>query len=383
MDFYFDVVCPWAFMASREVDAVARSCGVEVRWRPILLGGILKSVGAPNIPAAVYNSARAQVAAADLIRQGKRRGLEIRLPPTHPQRTVEAMRLILAAPDPRGIAEEFFTAYWVEARDVTAPGVLAAVARNHGLDVSLTQDPSMKRALIERTADAVAQGVFGVPSFVLDDGALFWGVDRLPLVAQRLGAGRTKLTFFHDFSSPFSYLASTQVARVAAEGGTTVEWVPILLGALFRDIGAPNVPLLAMNKQKQRYYLKDIDDWASWWGVPLRFPTTFPLRTVTALRVALAEPRATPFIYRAAWVDNLDIGNPETLAAALTAAGLDGPSLLERAQDPEIKAALRTNTTRAIASGVCGVPTFIAKDTLVWGQDRLDEVAEILRPEPG
>ena len=108
----------------------------------------------------------------------------------------------------------------------------------------------------------------------------------VPDKAAGIVAGR-EVEFFHDFSSPFSYLAATQIERIAAEAGASVVYRPMLLGAIFREIGTPNVPLLAMNRNKQQYYSVDLENWARWWGVPLWFLPHFPLRTVTALRVAL------------------------------------------------------------------------------------------------
>ena len=95
------------------------------------------------------------------------------------------------------------------------------------------------------------------------------------------------LTFYHDFASPWSYVASTQVERVARENGARVEYVPILLGALFKTIGTPNVPLLAMAPAKRTYLSKDLRDWCTWRGIDLNFPSAFPIRTVLPLRVAI------------------------------------------------------------------------------------------------
>ena len=85
------------------------------------------------------------------------------------------------------------------------------------------------------------------------------------------------LEFWYDFSSPWTYLASTQVERVAAEAGATLVWKPMLLGAVFRQLGTPNVPLLAMAESRRRYIAADIHYWASLWQVPFRFASRFPM----------------------------------------------------------------------------------------------------------
>ncbi|MDP6540580.1 MAG: DsbA family protein, partial [Planctomycetota bacterium] len=123
---------------------------------------------------------------------------------------------------------------------------------------------------LARAAEAAGDGVFGVPAFVVD-GELIWGQDRLHLLADRLGAERPthstatpvgrggRVRFFHDFASPFSYLGATQVERIAQASGAVVDWSPILLGALFRDIGTADVPLFEMSEPKRRYQGKDLD----------------------------------------------------------------------------------------------------------------------------
>jgi len=242
--------------------------------------------------------------------------------------------------------------------------------------------------------------VFGVPTFTATgangEPVLVWGQDRLAILARALGGEARdpiepttapgtgmRVRFFHDFSSPFSYLASTRIAPLCAAAGVQLEPVPILLGALFRNIGTPDVPLFEMHAAKQAWVRRDLDDWAACWGVPLRFRTEFPVRTVLPLRVACIEPRATAPIYRAAWVDDRAIDRPDVLADVLHDAGLPAADLLARAESADTKQMLRTNTDEAAAAGACGVPSFevIRPDgerRLLWGQDRMPMLAATL-----
>ena len=163
-------------------------------------------------------------------------------------------------------------------------------------------------------------GFFGVPVYRVGED-WWWGGDRArfaeaaltgepvaPTVAPGDGTGRV-VEVFHDFSSPFSYLGVTQIERVAAEVGATVRWRPFLLGAVFKAIGTPLVPMMAFNAAKSRYYLRDLHEWAAYWGVDFAYNTHFPLRTVTALRVALQAPELTHALYRAAWAGNRNIAD--------------------------------------------------------------------------
>ena len=195
---------------------------------------------------------------------------------------------------------------------------------------------------------------------------------------------RRTVTFFHDVSSPFSYLASTEIEALAARQGATIEWVPILLGGLFRSIGTVGVPLHAMHEVKQAWVASDLQRWARWRGVPLHWPTRFPVRTVGVQRVLPVAPGAVHALYKAAWVDDRDLGDLDVLAQVLSEAGLDGAALVRATQDPAVKLALRDNTERAQATGVIGVPTFSVGGTLLWGQDRMRTLEDLLAgPESG
>jgi 2-hydroxychromene-2-carboxylate isomerase len=187
--------------------------------------------------------------------------------------------------------------------------------------------------------------------------------------------------FFYDFSSPFAYLGATQVDRLLA--GHQVIWRPFLLGALFKEIGAPNVPLQSYTPAKQKILLLDQHRWADHWGVEFKFPDKFPQRTVTALRLALQVPerQIAPLsvaLFRVMWAENGDLEDRATLERVLSAQGLDAARLLAGCDDPEVKARLKANTDRAVALGLCGAPSFVVGERVFWGQDRLEFVKRAL-----
>jgi 2-hydroxychromene-2-carboxylate isomerase len=402
LHFYYDVVCPYAYLASLQIDGFAAGHGLCVERHPVLLGGLLRAFGAADDPNRQMSAPRARHTHGDIRRHGVLYGRPLQVPPGHPRRTVAAMRLVTGAPAAlrTDVARALFEAYWEQGRDVADPSVVADVAGRFAIDPGVVDDPAVKAELRASTDAAAARGVFGVPTFVHGND-LVWGQDRLGVLAAALGrpsedpaapilgaaavgerVAPATVEIFHDFSSPFSYLASTQIERVAGLYGARVEWVPILLGALFRDIGTADVPLFTMHATKQAWVRRDLDDWAALWKVPLRFPTEFPIRTVLPLRAALVEPRATPAIYRAAWVDDRPIGTPEVLADVLGRAGFDARDVLGRCDLPETKARLRDNTARAAEIGVCGVPTYVVArergPLVLWGQDRLAMLATAL-----
>ena len=389
--FCYDVVCPYAWMASVQIEALAARTGATVRWRPVLLGGLFKHHQAPQVPAATWSNNRAALGLRDIHRQAERLGLRLNFPDGHPRRSVEAMRLCVAAPEAvrPALSADLYRAYWERGQDISDRAVLAPIAAAHGLDLGVIDQDAVKAALFNNTAEAAERGAFGVPTFFVGD-RLIWGSDRMHFVEAALGGAPSRaaqppasapraLHLFHDFSSPFSYLAFTQVRRIAAEAGAPLTLRPILLGGLFRAIGTPDVPLFAMSPARQRWFMRDMHDWAEWWGVPFRYPSVFPVRSVSALRVSIVEPATVEPIYRAMWAEDRDIGHPPTLVDVLNRAGFDGDALLAAAESAEVKATLRANTEAAAAIGAAGVPTFQVEDIVIWGQDRLDQVEAALR----
>lgn len=192
---------------------------------------------------------------------------------------------------------------------------------------------------------------------------------------------------YFDYSSPFAYLGTTQVERVARENGGQVRWKPMFLGGVFKAIGTPLVPMQAMPAVKSQYLARELVRWADFWDVPFQFTTHFPVNTIPALRLTLAAPEEHrgELIHRlmkATWTpENRNLKDPEVLASCLEDVGLDR-GLLDKTQDPAIKAALREATDDAVAVGVCGAPCFVVDGELYWGQDRLEFVAAALRGTP-
>lgn len=183
------------------------------------------------------------------------------------------------------------------------------------------------------------------------------------------------VSFFFDFSSPFAYLASTQIESLAARHQATVLYKPFLLGALFKTIGTPNVPLHAMPEPKARLYRLDLFRWADYWGVPFTFASRFPMNSVKPLRLVLAAPenKKVPLIhaiYRAYWVDDRDISNDDVLQDILVQQGFEA-AFVRMTSDDRYRQALREATEEAERLGLCGVPSFLVGDQLFWGQDRL------------
>jgi 2-hydroxychromene-2-carboxylate isomerase len=156
-----------------------------------------------------------------------------------------------------------------------------------------------------------------------------------------------------------------------------------LLGALFRAIGTPIVPIAEASEPKRRYLLRDMQVWAEHWGVPLVQPSRFPLRTVKALRLTLLAPERARValihrLMRAAWVDDADVEADDALRGYARDCGVD-EGLVGELGLPHAKELLLRATDDAVRRDVPGAPAFVVDGHVFWGQDRLDFVGKTLR----
>ena len=191
------------------------------------------------------------------------------------------------------------------------------------------------------------------------------------------------IEFFFDFGSPTTYLAHTQLPRIAQEAGALLVYRPMLLGGVFKATGnASPVSVPA----KGRWMGQDIALWARRYGVPFAFNPHFPINTLTLMRGAagmlLRQPadfkRYTDAVFNAMWVAPRNLGDAAELAAVLGAAGFDAASFTALVSDAEVKQALIASTDEAVARGVFGAPTCFVGQQMFFGQDRLEFVRDAL-----
>ena len=410
VEYFFDFSCPYAYLGSTQIESICARTGSDLEWKPMLLGGVFRAVGTAQNMGAGMPAAKARHNLNDMARWAALWEVELTVPAAHPFRCVRALRALLALPRDRWPAaiHELYRTYWVDSADIAEREVVDAALDRAGIEPGLREralaandDPAIKDELRARTDEAIDRGVFGAPAVFVDRDRMFWGQDRLHLVERALGGtpagvsptGESSATidFYYDFSSPFAYLGSTQIESVARRAGARLRWRPMLLGAVFKQIDTPDVPLMAFSEAKRRFYQRDLIEWADYLGVPFRFATRFPMRTTKPLRIALllgqglASPnnndvaRWSHAAFRALWVDDRDLDDDATLRSLLEGLELD-PGLVDRTAEPEVKRLLFDATGEALERGVFGAPTSIVSregqpDQLYWGQDRLELVA--------
>ncbi len=186
---YFDVISPYAWLGLKAAEPFGRAHDLEWRLRPVVYGALLDATGLVG-PAEIESKRRYTF--FDIGRLAAREGYAFQGPPAHPFRSLEALRticLFLDRPETLPLAVALADAAWAEGRDLTDPAVIADVVAGRGLDAEglpgRLADPQIKQRLQTHTAEALEAGVFGVPTFAWR-GELFWGHDRLELLAGRL-----------------------------------------------------------------------------------------------------------------------------------------------------------------------------------------------------
>ena len=185
----FDVVCPYAYLASTQIEALAARTGASIMWEPILLGGVFRAIGQSDDPNRTMSDAKRRHTELDLRRWSEHFGVPLVRRADHPRRSVLAMRAICATNvDVRAI-HALFAAYHARGEDISDRDVVGAALDHARLDAAAilarAETDAVKDDLRARTARAVERGVFGVPAMFVE-GELYWGQDRLDWVERAL-----------------------------------------------------------------------------------------------------------------------------------------------------------------------------------------------------
>ncbi len=189
--------------------------------------------------------------------------------------------------------------------------------------------------------------------------------------------------FYFDFGSPAAYLAFTQLPKLQRETGSTAIYKPMLLGGVFQATGNQSPATI---RAKGKYTFTDFSRFAKRYGVPYNMNAHFPINTLMLMRGAIGLQRTNPeqflaycdAVFKAIWVDSLNMNDPVVLGEALSSKGFELAALMALCGEQATKDALKAVTEEAVSRGVFGAPTFFVGDQMFWGQDRMDWVREAL-----
>lgn len=196
------------------------------------------------------------------------------------------------------------------------------------------------------------------------------------------------IEFYFDYSSPYGYMASTKIDALAAKHGRIVVWRPILLGVVFKSTGGKPLPQVPM---KGEYAQRDFVRSAKFWDVEFRQPSNFPISSVAPSRAFYWMDRRNPAqapavakaLYRAYFVDDVNIADPEQVVAVCEQKlGLAADEVRAGINDQAVKDILKAEVDNAMARGVFGSPYIIVDGEPFWGMDRLDQVERWLEKGP-
>ncbi|HKQ62169.1 MAG TPA: 2-hydroxychromene-2-carboxylate isomerase [Candidatus Polarisedimenticolaceae bacterium] len=187
--FYFDFISPYSWLALMQAEAFAERHGIRWQPRPVVYAALLQAHG---LIGPVETPAKRRYTFRDVERCAAAIGVRLSGPPAHPFRSLEALRVQYLFREESlalRLAASLADACWGQGRALTDLEVIREVVAAVGLDADALEQrsasPEIKAGLRAQTDDAVRRGVFGVPTFVLED-ELFWGHDRLEPLAARL-----------------------------------------------------------------------------------------------------------------------------------------------------------------------------------------------------
>jgi 2-hydroxychromene-2-carboxylate isomerase len=179
-------------------------------------------------------------------------------------------------------------------------------------------------------------------------------------------------------SSPWTYLGHARFGEIAQRHGAVVRVKPVDYGVIFPQSGG--LPLAKRAPQRQAYRLVELKRWGMQLGVPITIqPKHFPVNATAASCLVLGAPEAQRFalagaLLAALWTEEADIADADTLARIAARHGVDDAPAAITAGAPLFSAM----TDEALKRGVFGAPTYVVRDELFWGQDRLEFVDRAL-----
>jgi 2-hydroxychromene-2-carboxylate isomerase len=184
-DWYFDFISPFAYLQSERLHTLAPY--LAIRYRPVLFAGLL-SANAHKGPAEI--AAKRAFTYRFVLWQSRRLGVALKFPPEHPFNPLPLLRLAIACDASPDAVHRIFRFVWRDGRLPDLPIEWAELTNELRIADASSRiaDPEVKNALRRNTDEAIARGVFGVPTLAIGD-ELFWGVDATEMARDYAAAG--------------------------------------------------------------------------------------------------------------------------------------------------------------------------------------------------
>jgi len=198
---------------------------------------------------------------------------------------------------------------------------------------------------------------------------------------------KSKIEFFYDCSSPWTYLAFVEVEKLVTRHKLDLIWKPILVGGIFNTVN-PSVYETRANpvKAKQQYSNKDMKDWSDIRGIEINWPLIFPVNSVRAMRgafYAIDKEKISEYnskVFFAYWKEGKDISKKEVLIEIILSLGFSAEAFFNFIELDSTKELLKASTQELVDRGGFGSPTiFLNKTNMFFGNDRLDLLEKILK----
>jgi 2-hydroxychromene-2-carboxylate isomerase len=184
LEFWFEYASTYSYIASSRVEPLARAAGLEVDWKPFLLGPIFSAQGWNDSPFNIY-PAKGRYMWRDMERLAAKYEIEFRRPSTFPRNGLLPARVTIAAEHERWLPEfvrAVYHANFAQDRDISAGETIEEILRTLGADPAAILERALsaenKAKLREQSERAATRGSFGAPAFFAGD-EMFWGSDRL------------------------------------------------------------------------------------------------------------------------------------------------------------------------------------------------------------
>lgn len=184
-DFFFDFISPYSYLAHKQIRKLEKENNIKINYKPILLGGLHKLAG---VTAAAFIPSKTKYMIRDCKMIAEKHNIKFKFNTNFPINSLALMRGVFLAQNKKKLdqyVDFFFDAYWEDGLNLNSDKILNSILTNLNINFNefqlIISDQKIKNKLTVQTNEAHNKGVFGAPSFIINN-KLFWGQDRLEFV---------------------------------------------------------------------------------------------------------------------------------------------------------------------------------------------------------